>query len=174
MKKYKPTLRNYISAGGRYAGFCLGAYLAGYDPGFNLLPSGSDTDEEITQKGAQVKSTKNMIIQVDWTFQTGPRKGQKADGRWLYFQDGAVVKLDLKRAGVDVEVLGRYSSNGDVAACVVGFGKGRVGLVGPHPEADESWCEYSFLPFLCGSFVSGLMVGVLWSLLIGVACRSGV
>lgn len=145
MKKYKPTIRNYISQGGHYAGFCLGAYLAGHDPGFDLLPADCDTDEEITQKGAQVTTTKDTIIQVDWSFQTGPLKGEKRDGRWLYFQDGAVVDLGSKR-GEDVLVLGRYSSNGDVAACVSRFGGGWVGLVGPHPEADGSWCK-SFFPF---------------------------
>lgn len=56
----------------------------------------------------------------------------------MYFQDGAVIKLSPNASQT---ILGRYSSNGDVAAAVTSFGSGWVGLVGPHPEADRSWCE---------------------------------
>lgn len=152
MKRYKPAIRNYIAHGGRYAGFCLGAYLAGHDPGFDLLPSDSDTNEEIIQKGAQVTNTKDTIIQVDWRFHSGPRKGELQPGRWMYFQDGAVMELSNASA---IE-LGRYSSNGGVAACVFSFGEGSVGLVGPHPEADGSWCGY--LPLGLGIISLLLMI----------------
>jgi hypothetical protein len=92
------------------------------------------------QPGAQVNDTRDTVIQVNWDFQTGPKKGQKEDGRWLYFQDGAVIKLS-ESSKADALVLGRFSSNGDIAASVTPFEKGWVGLVGPHPEADESWCK---------------------------------
>lgn len=141
MKKYESAIRNYVFRGGRYAGFCLGAYLAGRGPGFDLLPPDSDTDEESIQPGAQVKNHRDTVIQVDWWFRTGARRGQLQNGRWMYFQDGAVMKLEPDAPAV---VLGRYSANGDVAASVTSFGDGWVGLVGPHPEADLSWCEFSF------------------------------
>ena len=51
-------MQDYVAGGGRYLGFCLGAFLAGDDPGFALLPSGVDTDAEIDQHGAQVTSEK--------------------------------------------------------------------------------------------------------------------
>lgn len=137
MKQYKTLIRNFVAQGGRYVGFCLGAYLAGYTPGFGLLPHGDDVDAETEQKGAQVRSHKDTVIQVDWHFATG--EVQKK--RWVYFQDGAV--MDLKK-GSNVKVLGRYSSNGDVAATLNRFGSGWVGLIGPHPEATEDWCEYLF------------------------------
>lgn len=140
MKKYKSIIRQFVKGGGRYLGFCLGAYLAGHSPGFDLLSSNSDAEEEISQPGAQVKHPNDTVIQVNWTFSTGPKAGQTAFNRWLYFQDGAVIELSKHSSGV---VLGRYSSNGDAAATLSRFGKGWVGLVGPHPEADESWCEYS-------------------------------
>jgi hypothetical protein len=90
-----------------------------------------------------VKNTKDTIIQVDWNFQTGPPKGQQQEGRWMYFQDGSVMKLSRNAPSV---ILGTYTSNGDVAASLTPFGKGWVGLVGPHPEADQTWCECC--PFL--------------------------
>lgn len=122
-------------------GICLGAYLAGHGPGFDLLAPEDDTDEEISQPGAQVKNYRDTVIQVDWDFTTGPKRGQTDHRRWLYFQDGAAFKLSQKSP---VRVLGRYSSNGDAAATLSAYGKGWVGLIGPHPEADEEWCKLYF------------------------------
>lgn len=118
-------------------GFCLGAYLAGR-PGFNLLPHPDNTDEECIQPGAQVKDQSNTIIEVDWHFATGKLAGQ-TQKRWAFFQDGAVMKMPNKK---DVKILGRYSSNNDIAATLSPFGKGWVGTTGPHPEADKSWCKH--------------------------------
>ena len=136
MKRYASVVRDFVADGGIYQGYCLGAYLAG-TPGFDLLPTGDNTDEESIQPDAQVTSNKNTIIEVDWSFTTGPNAGE-TQKRWVFFQDGAVMKL---RHLTDVKVLGRYSSNGDIAASLSRFGRGWVGLVGPHPEADRSWCK---------------------------------
>lgn len=138
MKQYKPVIRDFVQNGGRYLGFCLGAYLAGHDPGFDLLSSQDDADEEVSQPGAQVDDEEDTVIQVDWTFASGPKKGKTDHKRWLYFQDGASFKLSKTSSAT---ILGRYSSNGDPAAILTTFGEGWVGLVGPHPEADQDWCE---------------------------------
>ena len=37
-------------------------------------------------------------------------------------------------------VLERYSAEGNYAAAVVKFEKGDICVVGPQPEANESWC----------------------------------
>ncbi|KAJ4005554.1 hypothetical protein NW752_002387 [Fusarium irregulare] len=134
-KRYEKSIQKFVRGGGHYLGFCLGAYLAGPNDGYNLLPDGLRTDQEITRRGAQVDDEDDTVIQVDWTFESG-----KVDkNRWLYFQDGVVIKgFGAKTPG---QVLGRYSSNGDVAASVTPYGKGWVGLVGPHPEADKTWYE---------------------------------
>lgn len=139
MKKYKQAIRDFVTRGGRYAGFCLGAYLGGRNPGFALLPPHCDTNEECIQPGAQVTNRRNTVIQVDWRFQTGPEKGERQNGRWMYFQDGAVMELSPNACAI---ILGTYSSNGNIAASVTPFGNGWVGLVGPHPEADRSWCKF--------------------------------
>ncbi|KAK4502095.1 hypothetical protein PRZ48_007906 [Zasmidium cellare] len=138
MKRYSPVIRDFVNNGGRYLGFCLGAYLAGHDPGFNLLRPQDDADEETSQPGAQVDDEEDTVIQVDWTFSTGSKKGQTDHRRWLYFQDGANFKLSKKSSA---QVLGRYSSNGDAAAILTTFGAGWVGLIGPHPEADQDWYD---------------------------------
>lgn len=90
-------------------------------------------------------SSKDTVIEIDWTFVSG--KTEKK--RWMYFQEGAVITgLDENKLRADGSgrVLARYSQNGDVAASVTRYGKGWVALVGPHPEANDEWCEYC--PFL--------------------------
>lgn len=134
VKGYKKLLQDYVSNGSHYLGFCLGAYLAGPGYGFDLLPHGVTVGSEIGQRNSQVTTDKDIVLQVDWTFQDGKTE----TNRWLYFQEGAFVKgLD----GRNGAVLARYSKSRDVAASVTTRGKGSVGLAGPHPEADESWCK---------------------------------
>ena len=39
---------------------------------------------------------------------------------------------------------GRYSQNQDITTSITRCGKGRVALVGLHPEADSTWCKSWF------------------------------
>jgi glutamine amidotransferase-like uncharacterized protein len=55
----------------------------------------------------------------------------------MYFQDGPAFRLD-NAAGATI--LATYP-DGPAAVVVAPYGKGRVGVSGPHPEADESWYE---------------------------------
>lgn len=123
MREYSDIVRNWVDGGGRYLGFCLGGYLAAATPGFGLLPG--DTNEYITSPNATIDTTDDTIVTVTW-------RGQK---RHMFFQDGPIFKLnpDAKAA-----VLATYD-NGTLAAVVAPCGKGRIGVVGPHPEADQSW-----------------------------------
>jgi glutamine amidotransferase-like uncharacterized protein len=141
-KQYQSAIRNFVRSGGHYLGFCLGAYLAGPSDGYGLLPDGVSTAREIKQNGAQVKTDDDTIIQVNWTFTNGSTE----NARWLYFQDGVVVQgLDDSSPG---QILGRYSSNGNIAASLTPYGQGWVGLVGPHPEADKEWCKSRHSQFM--------------------------
>lgn len=126
-----------MSSGGYYLGFCLGAYLAGYTPGFELLPRGADADAENSNPDSQVTSGADTVIQVDWTFVSGETK----KGAWMYFQDGATI--NGLPSGDQGRVIARYSKTGDVAAAVAPYGRGWVGVVGPHPEATQEWCSCS-------------------------------
>lgn len=137
-KHFKNCVRDFVAGGGRYLGFCLGAYLAGHSPGLGLLPKNSDTDSESDQKGAQVKNDKDAVIQVDWTFTAGDKASQTVK-RWIFFQEGAVI-CDFEENKTD-RVLGRYSTSGRVASSLNKFGEGWVGLTGPHPEATDDWCK---------------------------------
>lgn len=123
------VIRDFVSSGGKYLGFCLGAYLAGSGPGLGLMESG-DTDQYINTAGAQVKGSHSTKVKVDWN---GFPKGRE-----IYFQDGA--RLILPPGAVS---LAKYSGGYHIAAGTMKYGSGKVGLVGPHPEADSDWFDSS-------------------------------
>jgi hypothetical protein len=132
MRRHRDDLTGWVARGGRYVGFCLGAYLAGESPGFGLLPG--DTDQYVATDHAQIDHTGDAVIAVDW----GGRR------RSVYAQDPTTFHLD-ERAGPDTVVLARYP-NGAPAALVAPYGAGRVGVVGPHPEATIDWFTDAGLP----------------------------
>lgn len=130
LRRRRNAIRDYVRGGGRYLGFCLGGYLAGATPGFDLLPG--DTDQYIVTPGATVDDERDTLVDVAW----------RGEPRTLYFQDGPHFVLD---EGADATVLATYP-NGSVAALVTPFGAGRVGVVGPHPEATDDWFTEVGLP----------------------------
>ena len=132
MRRSRDTIRDYVAAGGRYLGFCLGGYLAGATPGFDLLPG--DTDQYVSTAGAEVTDTGDTVVEVAW----------RGTPRRLYFQDGPVFQLRPQTAR-RTTVLARYSTGG-IAAFTSAFGRGRVGGVGPHPEAPPAWFRDARLP----------------------------
>lgn len=131
VKKHAHTIRNYVASGGRYLGICMGGYLAGRTPGFQLLPG--DTDQFIASRGASVRTEADTIVNVHW----------RGKLRSMYFQDGPFFLLDRRHTS-NVIVLATYT-NGKVAALITGYGKGKVGVSGPHPEATAAWYEASQL-----------------------------
>lgn len=117
-------IRAYVSGGGRYVGFCMGGYLAGFNPGMGMLPG--DSGQLIAEPEAEVTDEADTLIHVTWG----------AEDRALYFQDGPYFVVDDP---TDVVVLATYTTGGRIAAMTAPFGEGRVAVVGPHPEADASW-----------------------------------
>lgn len=116
-------VRDWVARGGAYLGLCFGAYLAASDPGFGILPG--DSFGWAGSDGASVADGRDTVIPIDW----------RGTVRHMYFQDGPGFVL---RADADAEVIGRYP-NGVPAALVARYGKGVVGVTGPHPEATEAW-----------------------------------
>ncbi len=113
-KKFKndiPSIQTFVKNGGRYFGFCEGGYFAN-NPGFGF---------GIISKKYNAK--KDSLVQVKW----------RKEWRSMYFADGPYF---LPKKGATV--LATYK-NGEIAAMVTDFGMGKVGVVGPHIEADQSW-----------------------------------
>ncbi|MER6049438.1 BPL-N domain-containing protein [Streptomyces sp. NPDC001793] len=130
LRRHAGEIRDYVQGGGRYLGFCLGGYLAGDDPGFDLLPG--DTDQYIVTPGATVRHDGDTVVETRW----------RGLPRTVYFQDGPHFLLD---EGADATVLATYP-NGTVAAVVAPCGAGKVAVVGPHPEATDDWFLDESLP----------------------------
>lgn len=123
LEPHSAAVTRFVESGGVYLGFCLGAYLAGHEPGFDLLDGAPRP--YAGSEGATVHDSSQTTVTVNW-------RGAR---RQLYFQDGAAFDLAPNSTA---QVPGRYTN--DLPAAVVhGVGKGRVGLVGTHPEAEESW-----------------------------------
>ncbi|WP_454836972.1 BPL-N domain-containing protein [Rhodococcus qingshengii] len=129
MEQHAHLIHEWVQAGGRYLGFCLGGYLAGATPGFGLLPG--DSARYISSRGAEIDTSGNTVIDVTW----------RGEDRSMFFQDGPVF---IVRDDAATQVLARYR-NGTIAAVVTDFGSGRVGVVGPHPEADQSWYTHGLI-----------------------------
>ncbi|MCJ0907250.1 BPL-N domain-containing protein [Rhodococcus sp. ARC_M6] len=129
LRRHVPAIQQYVRSGGRYLGFCLGGYLAGRSPGFELFPG--DADQYVALQNSEVQDTKGAVLEVDW-------RGKVEE---MYFQDGPYFSLDRHYRDyydAEAEILARYQ-NGQIAALKIDYGAGRVAVVGPHPEADESW-----------------------------------
>jgi glutamine amidotransferase-like uncharacterized protein len=121
--RLKDELRRFVNAGGGYLGFCAGMFFADTwvddndtVPGLGLLP-GTTRDYKTPEKAT--------VLPVNWLGKI----------RYVFFEEGGYLEL---RPDAQAEVLARFS-NGQVAAAVTRFGKGRVVVSGPHPEAPESW-----------------------------------
>ncbi|WP_040159196.1 BPL-N domain-containing protein [Nigerium massiliense] len=128
MRKHADVITDFVSGGGRYLGFCLGAYLAGHTPGLGLLDG--DAMQYIATPGAEIATESAAVLEVMWAGH--PRR--------VYFQDGCTFET-----GPTTDVVARYT-NGAPAAVINDYGRGRVAAVGPHPEATDDWFIDDDLP----------------------------
>jgi hypothetical protein len=118
------AIRSYVAAGGHYLGMCMGAYLAGSDPGMGLLAPG-DTGGYDQTRGASVRTAAQAVIPVIWGKTVG----------YEYAQDPAYIIPSGVRGE---KVLSRFT-NHRVDALVRPYRRGAIGVVGTHPEADRTW-----------------------------------
>lgn len=119
------AIKDFIDEGGLYLGVCGGAYIAssGWDESshsvtaLGLVPIKTDT--VYTDPAPRVVTVFWKGIPRPIYYQYGPK--------FLPEQDGGYV-------------VARYGDD-SIAALYQSVGKGRVYLIGPHPEADISWIE---------------------------------
>lgn len=118
------AIKDYVAGGGHYVGFCMGAYLAGSNPGMSLLSPGN-TGQYIRTPNASVTTTRDAVIPVRWA----------GEVRRHFAQDPPYIIPSGVRGE---KVLSRFT-NGKVNALARPYGEGGVGVVGTHPEAERSW-----------------------------------
>jgi glutamine amidotransferase-like uncharacterized protein len=120
------NLRNFVSHGGSYLGICAGGFLAGsytddenskYKQTFGLIPT--VVEEEL-------EDTDSTVLKINWN----------GIERFVYYQSGP--EFNIKKIP-NAKSFGEYSESHHSMALIAPFGKGRVGLVGPHLEATKDW-----------------------------------
>ncbi len=126
MAPYRRTIVNWVRGGGHYLGLCLGGYLAANDPGFGLWPGRIVDYKSI--RGADIARSAERLARIRW----------RRRSTLMYVEDPPV--FFIPRGARGVTVLGRYRT-GHIAAASVRVGRGRVTVVGPHPEAPSSWAR---------------------------------
>ena len=120
-------VRQFVSDGGGYVGFCAGMFLAtekigtSAHTGLGIIPGTTELFLKDDPSGTM----------LDVTVQRGSYK--------MYYSGGP--KLDIDEALLQAkggEVIAHYA-DGSVAGIQVPFGRGRVSVVGVHPEASWFW-----------------------------------
>jgi len=119
-------VNDYVKSGGKYLGICMGAYWAG-SRYFDIIDS-LDAVQYIKQPDALIKRSYGTVVPVMW----------EGNNEIIYFYDGCTFDGDISKA----QIIGSYGS-GHPAAII----QGNIGLIGPHPEANEFWFDtWKYMP----------------------------
>ena len=113
-------VKEFVKSGGHYLGICMGAYWA--DQLYFDLIDDVRAVQYIKQPNADIRRSYGTVAPVVWN--GTPIK--------MYFYDGCALIGDESK----FKVIARYA-NGDPMAII----KGRVGLIGCHPESSQFWYE---------------------------------
>lgn len=113
-------IAKFIDNGGYYLGICMGAYWA--DQWYFDIIDDVRAVQYIKRPNATVRRSYGTVAEVEWN-------GSK---EMMYFYDGCALIGDESK----FKTIAKYS-NGDPMAII----KGRVGLIGCHPEAPLNWYE---------------------------------
>jgi len=124
-------LRDFVARGGSYLGICAGAYLAGPTvDGRNDLRAFGFVSHELDP---ELVDTRAHVLPVKWRGEVIP----------LYYQAGPWIRPEgLERP----DLWANYARSGRPAAVLGSWQGGKVGLVGPHPEATAEWFIEDHLP----------------------------
>jgi hypothetical protein len=117
-------IRNFVAAGGRYLGICMGAYWA--DTDYLGILNNVRVTQYIRSPGTDTRRPHAKEMPVVWNNQRTS----------MYFYDGCTYN-----GNGPYSITARYP-NGDPMAIF----QDRIGLIGCHPEADQHWYDsYSWM-----------------------------
>jgi glutamine amidotransferase-like uncharacterized protein len=118
------SIKQFVIAGGKYLGICMGAYWAGKHY-LNMLDN-VDAVQYITQPKTDTRRPHAKDINVNWN----------GHNTTMFFYDGCALVGNGK-----FNTIATYA-NGDPMAII----QGRLGLIGCHPEAEPFWYDgYSWM-----------------------------
>jgi imidazoleglycerol phosphate synthase glutamine amidotransferase subunit HisH len=126
LKFYKKDVQKFIENGGKYLGICMGSYFA-EKYYFELLPHNIGCSQYIKRPNSNVTKHTATTTTIKW----------KDEWREMYFHDGSAFYF-IDCEPVSTIIYATYN-NGDIAALIQPYGKGKIGLIGPHPEAPKWW-----------------------------------
>ncbi len=117
-KNHIRVVQDYVAAGGKYLGICMGAYWAGglY---FDLVPLA--IGQYIVTEDCGIEHEYATIAKISW-------QGVEHN---MYFFDGCTFHATTK----DTEVIARYQNGYPMAV----IENNQVGLIGCHPESEPWW-----------------------------------
>jgi glutamine amidotransferase-like uncharacterized protein len=119
-RRAQNAVADYVANGGHYLGICMGAYWAGSN-WFDIL-DGVDAVQYIRQPTADIRRPYGTVANVTWLGQ--PER--------MFFYDGCALIGDESK----FTTVARYANDEPMAII-----QGRVGIIGCHPESEESWYE---------------------------------
>jgi glutamine amidotransferase-like uncharacterized protein len=131
LKEFTPKVteafKEYLRNGGRYLGICGGGFMASTgwkEDGTQVKALGVIPAKcEVFRQDFAAR-----ILHIRWLGKTRP----------MYFKAGP--SFELIESPESLEVLAHYD-DGSIAALLSSYGKGKIAVCGPHPEARESWSE---------------------------------
>jgi len=124
-RNVRPALLRFLRGGGRYWGLCGGVFLTvqhywatetQYVSALGIVPANAETYSD---------DDSPHIEKVRWYGRL----------RRMYYEGGPYF---MPRRHAQIKVLASYS-DGSIAAFAYHYGKGKVILTGPHPEATSGW-----------------------------------
>jgi glutamine amidotransferase-like uncharacterized protein len=129
-KHNKNRIKQFVRAGGKYLGICMGAYWAGQHY-FNIL-DGVDAVQYITQPGTDTRRPHAKDIKITWN----------GTDTTMFFYDGCALVGNGK-----YNTIATYSNGGSMAII-----QKNIGLIGCHPEAEQFW--YDSYTWMHGKYAS--------------------
>ena len=133
------TIRKFVNNGGAYVGICGGAYFAGekiiwQGRQLNMTPLSFFPATAVGPISAICPYPQTCMCVVNFTNPAHPITQSLPDSSWILYAYGPGFSLRLT-AGIDV--VGEYATGGKACALAREFGKGRIFVIGTHPEIEE-------------------------------------
>jgi glutamine amidotransferase-like uncharacterized protein len=129
-KHNKNRIQQFVNAGGKYLGICMGAYWAGQHY-FDILDN-VDAVQYITQPNTDTRRPHAKDIKITWN----------GVSTTMFFYDGCALV-----GNGQCDIIATYA-NGDSMAII----QDNIGLIGAHPEAEEFW--YDGYTWMQGKYAS--------------------
>lgn len=127
LKILAPAIKSYLGKGGKYLGICAGGYFAGHHY-IDILKPSTKAAQYARRKRSTVKHEDHDVVTVNWA----------GESKTVYFHDGAAFVPRRWYNRMSGDIVARYA-NGDAAAIIQTYKAGKVGVMGPHPEAQKWW-----------------------------------